>query len=456
MTSSDGNLCLAKLRDLEENSNVSNRLSVFGTSSWISIKNIIFEKSMSGIRSSLHNRRSIFSAETAKLVLLSIANYFIRVARRQPQDIFIGAGVGVFSYEGRCLDSYVPAELSSSPGIPAASTLYFLSANNVKVMWQQRSFLVRHQAVAFSFVVGPLRIFLAKIMSFIPGINPEVMGVASEISVAAGCAGISVSPKEVRLMHLRFLAGYLVYRFILSPFTIRRAYVVSAYSNSEVCAVLRKIGVEVVEVQHGLVGPTHRGYNYSGDTKRLPTPNKVSVYNDFWKFELMAAGFYKEDQVVIGGRLKYDLAERESKAFDFPYVVFSGQGVLVEEVERFVREFSTTDSGFTLLYVPHPNEGVEYLSKIQRAASCGMNAKVIDRGSVTTERLIVDSAAHISIYSSCHFDAVHYKNRTFVLDVLDDNLMYHYTKSRPDLFVLVKNVLDFVAVLKEVGDAADN
>lgn len=448
MTSEHDNICIAKLRELERQHQAIDAFAALGSSSWVSLKNLIFERSLSHLDFSQVDRKKLFSFAAFCIVGRSLWHYFVRVVFLRPQKLFMGAGSGVFLHQGRMLDSYLPAELSSAPGIPADDTLYFLSANHVEMMWSQRDFLRDHQAIVYSFLVAPLRQLLARALLPFLKLNRRLTVAASNVSAVMINIGVDISPGDVLRFHARFCAGYLIYQVLFLPLRIRQAYVVSAYSNSEACAVLRKMGIQIIEVQHGLIGPTHRGYNYAVRNRLLPVPHKVSVYSDFWKDELIAAGYFESSEVVVGKRLKYTLAEAERFAFDFPYVVLTGQGILLDKVSAFIDDFASQDSRLHLVYVPHPNEGQDYISRIKAAAADNTRIHVLDKAVATTERLIIGSVAHVSVYSSCHFDAIHYKGKTFVLDLLEDNLMHYYTRRRPNAFIPVK---DAKTLLERLG-----
>lgn len=435
------------LSELESSHQMIESLSVFGTTSWVSIKNLVFEKSLSDISFATVARKSFLSPKTIFLLGLSIWNYMRRITRLQRQDIFVGAGSGVFFHDNKYLDSYLPSELSSELGIPKESTLYWINANHLSKMWEQRSYLIRQQAIIFSLILSPLRLFFGILFSIFLLQNRKIRNATTDLSFHLSTIGVNISSKELIRMHARFCAGYVVYRVLLYPFSFEKAYVVSAYSNSEVCAVLKQMGVQVIEVQHGLIGSTHRGYNYSIKNPLLPTPHQVSVYSDFWKQELQAAGYFSSEQIVINQRLKYKLAQYENIAFDFQYIVFTGQGLLQEKIIDFISEFDSIKSKLHLVYVPHPNEDAEYISRIMTATKSDRVHFVLNM-STTTERLIMGCQAHLSIYSSCHFDSIHYKDRTFIYDIIEENPIYDYSKRHSSKFIYIKNAQELLGELK--------
>ncbi len=443
------NTCQERFFELEQEGSVFQKFTFFGVSSWVSLKNIIFDRSLRHLDFAKVDRSALLSGAALRIITDSVFNYVRQVCFPKPRDLYLGAGSGIFSYQGQTMDAHLPAELALTPGIPAPGLIYFLSANHVGLMHEQREFLRRHQAFIYSFVVSPLKLLLGRFFMLFYGLNRRLSAAALELSDELASVAVTVSPRDILAMHARFCAGYVLFRVLLFPLKIRRAFVVSAYSTSEICAVLRKMGVQVIEVQHGLVGPTHRGYNYAVRSHLLPTPDKVSVYTNFWKDELLTAGYYAAEQISIDKRLKYVLAEAEKTVFSFPYIVLTGQGIMANEICEFIEEFCALAKCLHLVYVPHPNESGEHIAKIMLAAGAHARAHILEKGTATTERLIIDSVAHVSVYSSCHFDAIHYKNKTYILDLLPDNLMHYYMEKDPISFISIKNGAALLALLED-------
>lgn len=270
---------------------------------------------------------------------------------------------------------------------------------------------------------------------------PDAEAVRRIIGVLAE-RGCRVAMSDLEGLHRSYIARYWAFRILLAPLRIRDVYLVSAYSYPEICMRMKERGIRVTELQHGLIGVRHYGYNYRIHDERLPAPDAMFVYDEFWKNELLEAGFYRQDNTRITGRLKYDIISKTRPSpFGVPFIVITGQGVYTEKVLEFIRSGLTGRNagkfmcGF--LYLPHPNETVQDVNAI-RAALVGLPGAIVGHPEgYTTEECILHSLAHISIYSSCHFDAVHFIGKTYVLDVMESNPMEKYMKSRPDLFISV-------------------
>jgi hypothetical protein len=379
--------------------------------------------------------RGLLDLKLIALLALSTWNYIRLLAIRKPISLFIGAGSGLVESDGAVCDTYLPEALSKEPGVPQGDLAYFLSATDVARLWSMRRYLYKHRVILYSFLVAPIRAALVLILFPCILCDFRLRKSAEVVCARLRCVDVDVSIWNLLGVHARFYSGYLIFRLLFASLKIVRSYVVSAYSNSEGCAALKRKAVRVLEIQHGIVGPAHRGYNYAVRNPRLPTPDEIEVYSEFWREELIVAGFFDSTRIRIGARVKYVLAARERSPEIARYYVFTGQGIFREEVLRFLREFGGSRTDAHLFYVPHPTESREYLSAIDKEIVLHPNVHRWPHARYSTECLIMHGLGHVSIYSSCHFDAAHFGRRSYVLDVMPENPMHYYTQRFPLMFV---------------------
>lgn len=410
------------------------------TSSWVRIKTIIHGLLSDSGEMPL-NAKNTLGLKALALLLMSAGNHIKNICRRRKKSVvYIGAGSGLFMYEGEVKDSYFPyADVSPN------ECLYWLSADYPEKLIRYRDYLARNEAVIFSYIVAPLSAFLVRFVRTRSSAFDKAM--ADRIVDEVRKSGFDLTEEEVAYSHALFIVRYWLFRFLLPSRAIKKAYIVSAYSYSEICAVLKERGVEIIELQHGLIGPEHRGYNYAVRDERLPTPDYVNVYNDFWKQELVDAGYYPRDRIRATGRLKYELIRHDLR-FERRFVVFTGQGILIDEIIRFLDEGARSIADGTIdldiLYLPHPNEGKSDIEKMRTALRNYASVKIGHPGDATTEECIYYSAAHVSIYSSCHFDALFFKNKSYVFDVMENNPMKYYMEKYPEKFIRIRRLADFM------------
>jgi len=399
-----------------------NAISIFkykSSTAWVNIKNFIYSKSFQiefSQNYDLHYKKFFF------FFFLSLKNLFSSFGK---STLFVGAGSGIVEHEGNLVDVYFPHSLLDEKNV-----FYFTSADILDKMYENKTFYKENKVIVHSFLFSSFRNLFAKILKgFVSTQDKDIIDYLNK-------KNITITHDDLNYIYAKFVAAYWIYKIVFYFKYIEKAYVISSYSNSEIIAVLKEKGVEVIELQHGILGELHRGYNYKIKSPILPTPNKVMVYNDFWKEELLEAQYYTSHQIEILPRFQYD-AVQDKQLFDKKYIVFTGQGICKIEIERFLLdaiEFLEKNDIY-LIYLPHPSE--KGMIEIDNPY-----IKIIERKEDLTEQYIYSAIAHISIYSSCHFDAVHFQNKTYILDCLEGNIMNYYRKNNSEKFIYIKDIIE--------------
>lgn len=421
---------IKKLAEIESALNPCEIFKYKNTTSWINVKNYLYAKSLpDSIKEG--GMEGYISVTGVYLIFLSIVNYVKLVFRMRVSDLYVGAGSGLFYHKNTSLDSYIPTSKINNN-----SLIYLLSADLPEKLIQHRDYLKSHNVIIVSYLLAPLKIILTNIFKRFIRVN-----VPDDFFLELKKVGVLVKEEELSEIHARFIISYHLYKIFLLPLRISKGYVVSAYSNTELISILRERCVEVNELQHGLIGSIHRAYNYKCHSQLLPTPDNVFVYNNFWKKELEDAGYFRTDQIKVLGRLKYSLIDFNFIVYGKRFVVFTGQGGFYDELLKFFIEAEPIllKNNVELFYIPHPNEGGEKFKLFSKRINNLRSSHIVLNNEHTTEQYIYNSIAHVSVYSSCHFDSIHYKKKTYIFDVMQDNPMYYYTKKYPEQYILLKD-----------------
>ena len=423
---------LKVLEDFEKKFNIIKVFKFKNTTAWINIKNYLYTKSLNDvIELATNNKKSFLNLNGLKLILLSIFNYFKYIFKREERVLYVGAGSGLFEYENNILDSYLPEELENE------KLIYMLSAEYPDKLMKYKKYLKKHNIIIFSFLIAPLKMIITKLIY--PFINVKIENSFFDI---LSDNGNPITQKEINYIYSKFIVSYYLYKIFLIFFKIQKAYIVSSYSNTELISILKEKGIEVVELQHGVIGSVHRGYNYAIRDVLLPTPDKVFVYDNFWKEELIKAGYYDKNQIKVTGRLKYELIRKDITIYENRYIVFTGQGGFYKEIKELFKNSQSflEKNGIKLIYLPHPNEANKDIDTLVN--NLNNNLIILREKQFTTEQYIYNSLAHISVYSSCHFDAVYYKNKTYVFDIMNDNPMNYYISNFKEEFQVIQNIIE--------------
>ena len=214
-----------------------------------------------------------------------------------------------------------------------------------------------------------------------------------------------------------FKARVQAYRWLLSLLGVKHIYVISAYTKTDLVYAARSIGISVSEIQHGVLAPVHPSYYYAslGRGWDQALPNKLVVKSSYWE-KTQSAFPYAE---IVLNPLNTNTMSPEAFKPERPYIVFTGQGLAYSYIKALIDEFLLDPSheSFDFMYICHPKETPQQVSK-QLNINEDIHVKITPFvSSVHTMSIIAAAEKHLSVYSSCHFDALELKGATYILRV---------------------------------------
>jgi len=278
---------------------------------------------------------------------------------------------------------------------------------------------------------------------------PAIRHVAGELhaALAAGLGDPDRLPRATIALALRrFYWLRRLYGAVLARVRPRHLLVVTAYANHAAVAAAKGRGIAVVELQHGVVDRHHAGYDWSATARpykpRLPIPDRLFLYGRYFRDELTAGGFWDEELRVVGSpRVDAYRRRREPPATssqwsprDFPAshelhtpddpatpsaplkLVLTTQGWDVARLVAFMAETLDRARGVvppSLTVKLHPGE----TSPAPYASLARYPGVTISPASEppSTFELLVGADVHLSISSSCHYEALALGVPTIVL-----------------------------------------
>jgi len=425
---------------VEKHYNVVSLFKYKNTSAWISIKELLtvsmYDKN---IRIGTETKKGIMSIRGLLTIINSLKAYIGYIKEKKRKNIFLGASTGLFRNDGKVLDSYFPYY-----DMETKDAIYMFNCGNLNELVKYKDYTKENRVVIENYLLVILKKLLSKLI--IKKISKQKKETIELFSRDIQLYGLEVNSLMLLSKYAEFIAGYKLYKLFFKFLKIEKAYIVSASTKSDMVAALKSLNIEVIEIQHGIVGKLHRGYNFNIDKNDLlPVVDRMNVYNKFWKDEIINAGYFSANQINIVGRLKYDIVNSNIEALNFKYIVFTGQGAFLEEIIKFFEEADSwlVKKDIKMFYKSHPRELKSEIGFLKNSIN-GLKACFFYEGTNTTEELIKFSIAHISIFSSCHFDAVYYKNKTYILDVMEDNIMNYYIKYSSKFFIPIKQLQEIL------------
>jgi hypothetical protein len=422
--------------------------STLGVNAWPHIKYCIATASVdNAVRLDTGNARQVLTWMGIKVIASSLRHLLHIIRQRRGRPAFFGASTGIAGSATAGFKDYYFPYYDLNP----RDCQYFVNCGNLDHLLRHMAYVRERRLVVDNYLLAPWRKAIGLLIAkFSPSAKLPVAAMAEFLAKRK----IPFSATRLSRCHAEFVAGTLIYSLLFKLTRPSHVYVVSAYSKCDLVAGARRQGIRVIEIQHGILGRFHPGYNHLDPAAGLGIPDQVDVYNQFWKEELLAGGFFRPDQIRIVGRLKYDELPPADSCFART-IVFTGQAAYRDELISRFRQWDAglAGHGYKLLYVPHPKETVAERSAMRAHLSLLQTVELYE-GTLTSEHLVKSAAAHLSLFSACHFDAVHLVGRTFVLAGAWSDFMRPYVEQYPDWFVSVENADE---IIQRLGDkVSDN
>lgn len=424
------------LKEIEKTKDVFSIFQYKDTTAWLAMKELItvyhYDKH---IRLATGTQKEILSWKGLRTIGSALFHYIAHLTSREKKNLFLGASTGLFEHKGEILDAYFPYY-----DMEVSASIYMFNCGNLSALNKYTTYVKEHHIVIENYLLVPVKKIVAKILLYT--LSKKKKKDIATFNVYLKKQHIDLSDKVLYQQYVDFVAGYILYRLFFKALAIKQAYIVSASTKSDMVAALKSLGIKVIEIQHGIVGELHRGYNFHmSPSIHLPVVDRIDVYNQFWKDEIVKAGYFKPDTIYIVGRLKYDIVSEDISDLQFTYIIFTGQGAFFEQIIAFFIQADTYlhKKNIKMFYKPHPRELKSEIVHFKEAIKT-LNACFFYEGEYTTEALIKNAYAHISIFSSCHFDAVYFKNKTYIFDVMDENMMHYYASTSPNNFIKIKYI----------------
>jgi hypothetical protein len=288
-------------------------------------------------------------------------------------------------------------------------------------------------------------------------IRPIAQQLSSCLQRELGLTAFTTRWVEIRLREFYWLKksyGWLLRRvrpeFLLKASIGERALVAAA----------KELGIEVIEFQHGYTDRHHYEYSWPASAvaykSSMPIPDRLFLYGENAEQELSAKGFWGETLRVVG-RVHLDRYRQRRIGIDKANVctlVFSSQGVDVEKTIAFLADFlkAAQEQLDLRLYIKlHP--GYETSTDLYEAAFQNDPRVHVFLGheEPSTFELLSQAHIHLSISSSCHYEALALGVPTVILPfALHEIVLPLYEAGHAFLVHTPGELLDIVLQWKEL------
>ncbi|MGY6560487.1 MAG: hypothetical protein ACXITV_00110 [Luteibaculaceae bacterium] len=233
---------------------------------------------------------------------------------------------------------------------------------------------------------------------------------------------------NIKIAFHEFFLQYITTKFLLeSNLGIKKAFIVCHYHNEGKIAALKAAGLEIIELQHGLIAESDIFYCFpkkiNSYVKQMLFPNKIWVWGSYWKDVLLSGSEFNNEQIkVVGYFVENELYTGYDKRLITEFYGSSKKKVLVStqiSLHNYFIEYvlwlSNREPNTRIIVKIHPAESIEVYNRILKVP----NILVLN---YNLYLLFEEANIHISAYSTTLIESLPYNlvNYSLNIDVCED------------------------------------
>ena len=211
----------------------------------------------------------------------------------------------------------------------------------------------------------------------------------------------------------QFFTECALWKLVFKLLKPKKVSVYVWYGKQAIVAAAKDLGLEVSDVQHGVIYPSHPFYDRRSlsleDERRSLIPDTVLVYGQYWREKLIEAGWPSYQVSVIGYTLN---TTRKKQGFvNRPYILYTAQPgtgpVIIRHVLSIQEQLAAR--GWVAVIAPHP---MGLRDEFLHLASADI--RILD--DVDSYDLLRGSLVHISVSSTLLWESIYFGKPAYILD----------------------------------------
>lgn len=242
-----------------------------------------------------------------------------------------------------------------------------------------------------------------------------------------------------------FFTYYKAYGKILDRIKPKYVMEVVHYENAELALTkaAHERGIQVVELQHGIMGPMHISYNLKYTDEYLP--DKLIGFGDYWK----DCTSYPGEMISVGYPYLEECVEQLQRGEKRKNILFISQGPIAKDLIKLALElekyFTENQCDYQIIYKLHPNEYSTWKNLYPELQKSGI--QVIDNNEKSLYEYFADAFCQIGVFSTALYEGVAFGLKTIIVkafsyervqDLIDGNYA-----------VLVEGVEETIAAIED-------
>jgi hypothetical protein len=247
----------------------------------------------------------------------------------------------------------------------------------------------------------------------------DIRGTAAALAAIVAEAGLPIERDRLQRRFLGVLAGFeatrRVWRWMLAGRAARALLLLDSDAEGGVIAAARETGIPVVELQHGIAGADHVGYQWAPSMAAhrpdMPVPDRILVFGALWRALFTRGGFWREEEIVPVGTARmeryWDVAARRAERAPGGTlrILFATQWTCrAEAIALWSGVLEASSAPIEVLFKIHPVERRQSADYEALAARHPGRARVVD-ATENTFQAMLDADVVASFYSTSLIEA---------------------------------------------------
>lgn len=254
------------------------------------------------------------------------------------------------------------------------------------------------------------------VLRYSPGVRSvraSSVAIVSRILSALTCVRSARSDDKDRRDIRVFLIECALWKLIFTLLKPSKIAVYVWYGKQAIVAAARMLSIEVSDIQHGVVYPSHPFY----DRRSQPgfpqngclLPSQVLVYGEYWRAKLIQAGWRPDEVAVLGYTL--NVAPKCSALVGRQYLLYTDQpgnsGVICRHIRSIGEEAARR--GFSIVIARHPMGGRGDYADLH-------SPNVLIPENIDSYDLLRGCSVHISVSSTLLWESIYFNKSSYILD----------------------------------------
>jgi hypothetical protein len=203
-----------------------------------------------------------------------------------------------------------------------------------------------------------------------------------------------------------------------NPSVTKKVFFTVHYINEGFICAMRDMGIQTVELQHGLISGADLYYVYPEDyrpwIKDMFLPDYLFMYGDLWRNRLLQGIEWKPEQLLMMGDYTELFVQEQEKKEKENIVLMCAQKFLSDEYLPWIEKLKVVlknHPDWKMVVKLHPYEPKQDVPKYKALA--GGQVEIVQSGSLNDWFSI--SKIQLSVYSTTFYDAIGYDIMNYAL-----------------------------------------